>query len=104
MMSSERKKALRVEVAYALPEQQALVALEVEEGTTVAEAIARSGILARFPELSIAPGNVGVFGKPVDLEAPLREGDRVEIYRPLVAHPGQARRERAKKPPRPARR
>ena len=93
---SERK--LRVEVAYALPERQELVALEVEEGTTVREAIARSGIQERHPDAPMTRGSVGVFGKPVDLDAPLREGDRVEIYRPLIANPKEARRARARKP------
>jgi putative ubiquitin-RnfH superfamily antitoxin RatB of RatAB toxin-antitoxin module len=89
---------LNVEVVYALPEQQVLVRLEVEEGTTVREAIVRSGIPARFPEARVAGGNVGIFGRPVALDAAVREGDRVEIYRPLIADPKQARRERAKKP------
>jgi putative ubiquitin-RnfH superfamily antitoxin RatB of RatAB toxin-antitoxin module len=91
-------RLLNVEVTYALPEQQVLVALEVEEGTTVGEAIERSGIPARFPEARVAGGNVGIFGRPVALDAAVREGDRVEIYRPLIADPKQARRERAKKP------
>jgi len=91
-------RLLNVEVAYALPEQQVLVALEVEEGTTVREVIERSGIPARFPEARVAGGNVGIFGRPVALDAAVREGDRVEIYRPLIADPKQARRERAKKP------
>jgi putative ubiquitin-RnfH superfamily antitoxin RatB of RatAB toxin-antitoxin module len=86
---------MKVEVAYALPGRQELVALEVEEGATVREAIARSGIQQRFPEMRVARGSVGVFGKPVELDAPLREGDRVEIYRPLSANPKEARRARA---------
>ena len=89
---------LNVEVAYALPEQQVLVALEVEEGTTVRDVIERSGIPARFPEAHVGGGNVGIFGRPVALDEAVREGDRVEIYRPLIADPKQARRERAKKP------
>jgi putative ubiquitin-RnfH superfamily antitoxin RatB of RatAB toxin-antitoxin module len=96
-------RLLNVEVAYALPEQQVLVALEVEEGTTVREAIERSGIPARFPEAQVTGGNVGIFGRPVAPDAAVREGDRVEIYRPLIADPKQARRERAKKPGKTAR-
>ena len=95
---------LKVEVAYALPDQQVLVELEVEEGTTVSEAIERSGIPARFPEARVAGGNVGIFGRPVELDAAVREGDRVEIYRPLIANPKEARRKRAKRPGRTARR
>jgi putative ubiquitin-RnfH superfamily antitoxin RatB of RatAB toxin-antitoxin module len=95
---------MKVEVAYALPEQQILIELEVEEGATVQEAIARSGVAQRFPEIQVIPGYVGIFGKPVDLDARLREGDRVEIYRPLIADPKEARRERARKRAKPARR
>ena len=89
---------LHVEVAYALPEEQVLVALEVEEGTTVRDVIERSGIPARFPQARVAGETVGIFGRPVALDAAVREGDRVEIYRPLMADPRQARRERAKRP------
>jgi uncharacterized protein len=94
---AENSGLLKVEVVYALPEQQVVVELEVEEGTTVGDAIERSGIPGRFPEARIGEGNVGVFGRPVELDAPVRDGDRVEIYRPLIADPKQARRERAKK-------
>ena len=87
---------VRIEVAYALLGRQVLLRLEVEEGTTVEEAIARSGILESFPGLRIVPGQVGVFGRTVGLDAPVRDGDRVEIYRPLIAAPREARRERAK--------
>lgn len=89
-------KALRVEVVYAMPDRQVLEKLDVPDGTTVGEAIARSGIPGRFPRLRIASGQVGIFGRLVDLDAPLREGDRIELYRPLIADPKQARRERAK--------
>lgn len=94
----------RVEVVYALPAEQALIELEVEEGTTVGEAIERSGIPARYPEARIVRGNVGIFGRPVELEAPVRAGDRVEIYRSLITDPKQARRERARRPGKAARR
>jgi putative ubiquitin-RnfH superfamily antitoxin RatB of RatAB toxin-antitoxin module len=94
---AENSRLLKVEVVYALPEQQVVMELEVEEGTTVRDAIERSGIPGRFPEARILDGNVGVFGRLVELAAPVRGGDRVEIYRPLIADPKQARRERAKK-------
>jgi len=87
---------LRVEVAYALPERQALIALEVEEGTTALMAIERSGILQQFPGANPRRDGVGVFGKRVPLDTLLRDGDRVEIYRPLITDAKQARRERAK--------
>ena len=73
-----------------------LIALEVEEGTTALQAIERSGILQQFPQADPLRNGVGVFGKRVALNTPLREGDRVEIYRPLIADPKTARRERAK--------
>ncbi|HXF65532.1 MAG TPA: RnfH family protein [Burkholderiales bacterium] len=92
------KTRLHVEVVYALRDEQVLVALEVEQGTTVREAVERSGLPERFPGLQIAPGRVGVFGRVVPLEFRLRDGDRVEIYRPLLADPKQARREKAVPP------
>jgi putative ubiquitin-RnfH superfamily antitoxin RatB of RatAB toxin-antitoxin module len=83
-------------VVYALPEKQVLIALEVEEGTTALAAIERSGILQQFPGANPRRDGVGVFGKRVTLDRLLREGDRVEIYHPLIADPKAARRERAK--------
>jgi|SRR5689334_17549326 putative ubiquitin-RnfH superfamily antitoxin RatB of RatAB toxin-antitoxin module len=96
-MGEGSKNRLHVEVAYALPLEQVLLQLEVEEGTTVAQAVELSGLLVRFPELRPDGGNLGIFGKPVSPDAPVQEGDRVELYRPLVADPKAARRERAKK-------
>jgi putative ubiquitin-RnfH superfamily antitoxin RatB of RatAB toxin-antitoxin module len=91
---------MRVEVAYAAgPDRQAVIAVEVPDGATVGDAIRASGILARFPEIDLARQAVGVFGRAATLEAPISEGDRVEIYRPLLADPKEARRarERARK-------
>jgi len=85
-------------VAYALPENQVLIALDVEEGTTIRQAIERSGILLRIPGIDLAEGCVGVFGKVARLDTALRDGDRVEIYRPLGADPREARRQRVKRP------
>ena len=89
--------ALRVEVAYAAREKQVLIALEVPPGTTVREAIARSGITARIREIVIAPERVGIFGKLVELDALVCDGNRVEIYRPLLIDPKEARRRRGKR-------
>jgi len=86
---------LEVEVAYATPEEQIIVPLAVEPGTTVEAAIRRSGLLERFPEIDLAENKVGVFGKVATLGANLGEGDRVEIYRPLIADPKEARKRRA---------
>ena len=88
---------ISVIVAYATPDQQLEIPLEVEESCTVVIAIKRSGILKRFPEINLAEVQVGIFSKRVTLDANLRDGDRVEIYRPLVIDPKQARLLRAKR-------
>jgi len=84
-----------VEVAYALPEQQVIIPLEVAPGTTIREAIQRSGILERFPEIDLEKNKVGIFGRLTKLESELRPQDRVEIYRPLIADPKAVRKQRA---------
>ncbi|GIX21246.1 MAG: UPF0125 protein [Gammaproteobacteria bacterium] len=88
---------MHVEVVYALPEEQTVVELDLEPGATAETAIRRSGLLERHPEIDLAVNKVGVFGRLVALDTPLAEGDRVEIYRPLIADPKQARRRRAAK-------
>lgn len=84
-----------VEVALATPERQLLLALEVETGTSVAEVVTLSGIATRFPELSLAEMPVGIWGKPVSRDTAVRNGDRIELYRPLEIDPREARRQRA---------
>lgn len=86
---------IRVEVVYALREEQVLVEVELEEGATVRDALSRSGILQRFPEIDMERVTVGVFGKVTELDARPADGDRVEIYRPLLVDPKDARRARA---------
>ncbi len=86
---------LSVEVAYALVSQQTLLSIQVTPGTTVREAIEQSGILDSHPEIDLSSNKVGVFGKLAKLDAKLREGDRVEIYRPLLADPKEVRKRRA---------
>ena len=86
---------IKVEVAYALPDDQLIVPLEVEEGASAEEAIRKSGILDRFPEIDLSKAKVGVFGKLIKLDSPLRPKDRVEIYRPLKADPKEVRKRRA---------
>ena len=98
------KTLLRIEVAYALREEQVLLELEMAEGTTARQAVERSGILRRFPDIDLAQASLGIFGRVVSPDTPLRDGDRVEIYRPLIADPKQARRTRAKQPTRAERR
>jgi hypothetical protein len=87
------EKVLAVEVVYALPGEQVVIPLLVPFGTTVEAAIELSGLPARFPGSS--QSRVGIHGREVSRETVLREGDRVEIYRPLVADAKQARRRRA---------
>ncbi|MFN5745935.1 MAG: RnfH family protein [Methylococcaceae bacterium] len=86
---------MRVEVIYATPEQQLILTLEMPEEATAGEAILASGITARYPEIKLADGQIGVFSRPCDLNHRLRPGDRVEIYRPLRVDPMMARRARA---------
>lgn len=92
---TQEKKRLLVEVAYALRDEQALISIEMEEGASVREAIERSGILQRYSGIELARGRVGIFGRQVEFDALLQDGDRVEIYRPLAVDPKQVRRERA---------
>lgn len=91
MASPER---LTIEVAYALPQQQALVKLQVDAGTSLRQAIEQSGLLQRYPEIDLDRDRVGVFSRLAQLDEVLRAGDRVEIYRPLIADPKDARRAR----------
>jgi putative ubiquitin-RnfH superfamily antitoxin RatB of RatAB toxin-antitoxin module len=86
---------ITVEVCYARPDQQELVELCVASGATLVQAIERSGIMERFPEIDLKKNKVGVFGKLQSLQQSLRDGDRVEIYRPLIADPKEVRRRRA---------
>lgn len=94
---SSGAEVVDVEVAYAGPGGQAVIPLQVPAGTTVMAAIERSGLLERFPEIDWAVNTVGVFGRRVDPVAVVRDGDRVEIYRPLAADPREARRARARR-------
>ena len=84
-----------VEVAYALADKQSLFSLEVKEGTTLKEAIEASGILEIYNQIDLSKQQVGIFSKFASLDTVLREKDRVEIYRPLVADPKEVRKERA---------
>ncbi len=88
---------IQVEVAYALPHEQVVRTVEGEPGMTVREAIEKSGILELHPEIDLSKTKVGVFGKVAKLDAVLYPGDRVEIYRPLIADPKEARKKRAAK-------
>jgi len=85
-----------IEVAYAKPDSQLIVEVPDVPHITVQQAIEASGILQQFPEIDLAINKVGVFGKLARLDTELVAGDRVEIYRPLIADPKEARRRRAK--------
>lgn len=84
-----------VEVAYALPGEQVILTVRGEPGMTVGQAIDRSGILDRYPDIDLAVNKLGVFGKLAKANAELNPGDRVEIYRALIADPKEARKKRA---------
>jgi putative ubiquitin-RnfH superfamily antitoxin RatB of RatAB toxin-antitoxin module len=88
---------ITVEVAYARPDQQQIIRLQVAPGCTIQDAIEQSGMLDQYPEIQLANNKVGIFGKLNSLQTALREGDRVEIYRPLLADPKAARKKRAAK-------
>lgn len=84
-----------IEVAFALPAVQELVEMRVPEGTTVAGAVEASGLVERYPEHALAALEVGIWGRVVDRDRVVVPGDRVEIYRPLVIDPREARRKLA---------
>lgn len=86
---------MRVEVAFALPEQQFLEAVTVPDDAVVADAIRLCGVERRFPEVRFDELQAGIWGQPVDRTAALRDGDRIEIYRPLEIDPREARRLKA---------
>ena len=87
--------SIRVEVVFAMPERQVLVEVSLEPDASVADAIEASGIEREFPGQHLEALPVGIWGKPASRAAALRDGDRVEIYRPLVIDPKEARRRRA---------
>ncbi|MGH8456099.1 MAG: RnfH family protein [Stenotrophobium sp.] len=86
---------IAVEVAYATPQEQVLLKLELPPGAAVRDAIEQSGILLRFPEIDPQRAKLGIFSRFTQLDEPLSAGDRVEIYRDLLADPKTVRRQRA---------
>jgi len=86
--------AIRVTVVIAWPDQATEVALALPPGATVADALAESRLASRHPEIDVARSAVGIFGRRVARDRVLADGDRVEVYRPLVADPKEARRRR----------
>lgn len=97
-MTSENtsgSETINVEVAYAKPDTQVIIPLTVNLGTTIEQAIRQSGILKTFPEIDLSVNRVGIFSKLGKLDQTLREKDRVEIYRKLIADPKEVRKQRA---------
>jgi putative ubiquitin-RnfH superfamily antitoxin RatB of RatAB toxin-antitoxin module len=92
---SVNSEEILVEVAYALPDQQVILPVKLQAGANAESAIQQSGILAKFPEINLSENKIGIFGKLTQLDTLLRDKDRVEIYRPLIADPKEVRRQRA---------
>lgn len=87
-----RQDQLCIEVVFALRERQELVTVRLENGATVADAIERSAMQSLFPEWDLGTCTVGIWGQPAERSRLLQPGDRVEIYRPLIIDPREARR------------
>ena len=95
MVSDNSKRAMiAVEIAYARPDEQVIIPIDVPEGSTLEQAIIQSRIQERFSDIDLQTAKVGVFGKLAKLTATVRPGDRVEIYRPLLADPKEVRKKR----------
>ncbi|AUP76397.1 RnfH family protein [Enterobacter sp. EA-1] len=88
---------IAVEVAYALPEKQYLQRVTLDDGATVEQAILASGLLDLRDDIDLNVNKVGIYSRPAKLQDVVRDGDRVEIYRPLIADPKELRRQRAEK-------
>lgn len=88
---------ISIELVYALPQEQTLLAIDVDEGSTIEEAIRESGIMLSHPEIDLKKNKVGIWNKAAKLTQVLEEGDRIEIYRPLIADPKEVRKRRAEK-------
>lgn len=88
-------EAIRVEVAYVEPGRQFLQSLRLAAGATLADAVAASDLTQQFPALDLEQGRFGIFSRPATPATALQDGDRVEVYRPLIANPKEVRRQRA---------
>lgn len=94
-MPEQMNEQVDIEVIYALPGEQILLKRSVPAGTTVADAIKASGVLDKHPEIDLDRNKLGIFGKLTKADAVVRDHDRIEIYRPLIADPKEVRRKRA---------
>ena len=88
-------ESIHVEVVYPLPQKQEIFAVTLPLGATVLQAIEASGVLQKYPEIDLSKNKFGIFAKLAKPDAPLRDRDRVEIYRPLIADPKEVRKQRA---------
>ncbi|WP_416260764.1 RnfH family protein [Gibbsiella quercinecans] len=88
---------IRVEVVYALPERQYLRTVTLAQGSSVEQAIRASGLLELRSEIDLSANKVGIYSRPAKLGDDVNDGDRVEIYRPLIADPKELRRQRAER-------
>ncbi len=96
MIDVNNSNMISIEVAYALEDKQVILNLSINESLTAREAINASDILTHFPDLDLDTIDIGVFGKAIKSDYPLQQGDRIELYRPLIADPKEVRRKRAK--------
>ena len=87
--------SIHAEVVHARPERQELIRLTLPSGATLQQALEASGLLRKYPEIDLAGGKFGIYGKLAKLDSVLRDRDRVEIYRPLIADPKEVRKQRA---------
>ena len=94
MASSEN---INIEIAYGTPGESVILTVNVPYGSTIMQGIEHSGILEKYPEIDLTRNKVGIFSKLKPLDETLNEGDRIEIYRPLIADPKDARRSRAER-------
>lgn len=88
---------ITVEVVYALPEKQYLRQVKLAQGSCVEQAIRASGLLELRHDIDLTQNKIGIYSRPVKLQDEVNEGDRVEIYRPLIADPKELRRQRAER-------
>jgi len=94
-MTENSKQSINIEVAFAIPDEQVIIPISIAEGANVEEAIIQSGIMERFPQINLEKDKIGIFSKICKKDAKLRDKDRIEIYRPLIADPKEMRKLRA---------
>lgn len=92
MTEQNRDNTIRVEVVYALPHEQTMLSVVIPQGTMLGDAIKISGMLDKHPEIDLGANKFGIFGKLSKQDTVLREKDRIEIYRPLIADPKEVRK------------